>query len=187
MIRKNAISGLIGLALMAGLCPATYSDSGCQDILQHTMKRLHSSESINLCQEFSGKPVVIVNTASHCGFTPQFKALEEIYQRYQPQGVGFLGVSSNSFFQAAASEQQAAEVCYLNYGVSFPMAAPVEVTGNDAHPLFAELARQSAAPKWNFFKYVVDKDGNVAGRFSSAVKPDDQKITSLLDRLVAED
>jgi glutathione peroxidase len=155
----------------------------CEGLLDQSMKRLHSTESIDLCKEYAGKPLVIVNTASHCGFTPQFTALEQIYQKYQSKGIGFLGVSSNSFFQAAASEEQAAQVCYLNYGVSFPMTAPVDVTGADAHPLFLELTRQSAAPKWNFYKYVVDKDGKVVGRFGSTVKPDSKKITALLDQL----
>lgn len=160
--------------------------ANCPDWLNHSMKRLHSSETVNLCEQFAGKPILIVNTASHCGFTPQFTALEAMYQKYSNQGVGFLGVPSNSFFQEASSEEKAADVCYLNYGVSFTMLSPVDVTGRDAHPLYKELARQSAGPKWNFYKYVVDADGRVAGRFSSTVKPDDPKITGLLDQLTTQ-
>lgn len=158
----------------------------CPDWLNHSMKQLHSSESVNLCDEFAGKPMLIVNTASHCGFTPQFSALETMYQQYGEKGVGFLGVPSNSFFQEASSEEKTADVCFVNYGVSFTMLSPVDVTGRDAHPLFKELAQQTAAPKWNFYKYVVDRNGQVAGRFSSRIKPDDPKITRLLDQLIAQ-
>ncbi len=158
----------------------------CPEWLNHSMKRLHSSETVNLCEEYAGKPIFIVNTASHCGFTPQFTALESMHQKYGERGVGFLGVPSNSFFQEASSEEKAADVCYVNYGVSFTMLSPIDVTGRDAHPLFKELARQTAAPKWNFYKYVVDRNGQVAGRFGSRIKPDDPKITQLLDELVAQ-
>lgn len=173
---------LVGLAITVMPSYAT-----CPALLNHTMQRLHSGEQLNLCDEFAGKPVLIVNTASHCGFTPQFSALESLHQAYRGRGVGFLGVASDSFFQAAKSEAEAAEVCYVNYGVSFPMLAPVEVTGDGAHPLFRGIAEQSAAPQWNFFKYVVDRDGKVAGRFASSVKPDDPQITDLLDRLIASE
>jgi len=175
---------LLPIGLAGAMLPAY---AACPALLDHTMQRLHSVEQLNLCDEFAGKPVLIVNTASHCGFTPQFSALETLHQTYRDRGVGFLGVASDSFFQAAKSEAKAAEVCYVNYGVSFPMMAPVEVTGDDAHPLFRGIAEQSAAPQWNFYKYVVDRDGKVAGRFASSVEPDDPQITGLLDRLIASD
>lgn len=150
------------------------------------MQKLHSGEQVNLCDEFADRPVLIVNTASHCGFTPQFTALEQLHKAYHDQGVGFLGVASDSFNQAAATEAEAADVCYVNYGVSFTMLSTVDVTGESAHPLFREIAAQSAPPQWNFYKYVVDRNGKVAGRFASSVTPDDPQITNLLDRLVAE-
>lgn len=174
------------LALLFIVSNHTLAIADCPDWLDQDMRRLHSTESINLCEAFSGKPMLIVNTASHCGFTPQFAGLESMYQSYGEKGVGFLGVASNSFFQEASTEEKAADVCYVNYGVSFTMLSPVDVTGGDAHPIFKELARQSAAPRWNFYKYVVDSNGTVVGRFGSTVKPDDPKITNLLDSLIAQ-
>ncbi len=159
--------------------------AACPDILNHEMKRLHSSESMNLCAEFAGKPVLIVNTASHCGFTPQFDSLEAMHQRYRDKGIGFLGVASNSFNQEAATEKGAADVCYINYGVTFDMAAPVPVKGADAHPLFRQLADQSRAPRWNFNKYVLDRNGQVAGVFDSSTAPDSPAITGLLNQLAS--
>jgi glutathione peroxidase len=160
--------------------------AACPAILDHEMKRLHSSESMNLCSEFAGKPLLVVNTASHCGFTPQFKSLEAMHQRYKDRGIGFLGVASNSFNQESPTEKGAAEVCYINYGVTFPMAAPVPVKGDDAHPLFRALAEQSRPPRWNFNKYVLDRDGEVSAVFDSSTKPDDPQITELLEQLAAE-
>ena len=171
------------LAILLWVIPGIGS-AACPALLDHSMRKLHSSEDVNLCQAFAGKPLLIVNTASHCGFTPQFTSLEAMHQEYGPRGVGFLGVSSNSFFQAAASEEKAADVCYLNYGVSFTMLAPVPVKGEDAHPLFRSLADASQPPSWNFNKYVVDRDGSVAGHFGANIKPDDPAITDLLEELV---
>ena len=177
------------LSFFAGFVLALFAlsaQAACPDVLNHEMKRLHSSETMNLCTEFAGKPMLIVNTASHCGFTPQFEGLEAMHQRYSERGIGFLGVASNSFNQEAASEKGAAEVCYINYGVTFDMAAPVPVKGADAHPLFRELATQSRAPRWNFNKYVLDQEGRVAAVFDSSIAPDAPAITELLDRLATD-
>lgn len=164
-----------GVGWASDLCPAVFD---------HQMKHLHSSESSHLCELLAGKPALVVNTASHCGFTHQFEGLEALHQEYGKRGVGFLGVTSDSFHQAAGTEQEAAKICFLNFGVSFPMMAPVPVKGPDAHPLFMELAEQAGAPKWNFFKYVVDRNGEVVARFGATVAPYDPRITSLLDSLL---
>ncbi|MGI9318289.1 MAG: glutathione peroxidase [bacterium] len=181
LLNRLRIGVLLVLMAFSGI-----ASGDCPEWLNHSVKRLHSSESVNLCEEFADKPLLIVNTASHCGFTPQFTALEAMYQEYGEKGIGFLGVPSNSFFQEASSEEKAADVCFVNYGVSFTMLSPIDVTGRDAHPLFKALAQQSSAPKWNFYKYVVDRNGRVKGRFSSMVKPDDPKITELLDELITQ-
>ena len=176
----------IVLALVAWLLPgASTALANCPDLLRHDMKRLHSSEMVNLCDEFAGKPLLVVNTASHCGFTPQFESLEALHRQYRDRGIGFLGVASNSFNQEAGSEAEAAEICRVNYGVSFTMLAPVPVTGGDAHPLFRELGTQSRQPRWNFNKYVVDGSGHVVAVFDSATRPDDPVITELLDQLAS--
>ena len=171
------------LAAAIALVPLT-ATAACGPLLDHTMQRLHSSEQVDICQELQGKPAVIVNTASHCGFTYQFEGLEALHQRYRDRGVGFLGVASDSFHQAASTEAEAAQVCYINYGVTFTMLAPVPVTGSDAHPLFQEISAQSSPPTWNFNKFVVDHEGNVVERFGSSVAPDDPQITELLERLI---
>jgi glutathione peroxidase len=165
------------------LIAAPMARTACPPLLQHSVQKLHSEERIDLCERFGGRPMLIVNTASHCGFTPQFKALEAMHRQYSDRGIGFLGVPSNSFRQEADTEGETAEVCYVNYGVSFLMTAPVAVRGADAHPLFADLTSQSEAPRWNFYKYVVDAEGSVVATFPSTTAPDDPAITELLESL----
>lgn len=163
-----AIGGLL-LALAFG--PLQADEAPCSGLLDHEVRKLRSEERINLCDEFAGKPLLIVNTASHCGFTPQFEGLEALYQQYKDAGLAVLGVPSDDFRQAAADESEAARVCFVNYGVTFTMLSQQKVRGADAHPVFAELARSAGPPRWNFTKYLVDRDGKVVRRFDSAVKP----------------
>ena len=133
----------------------------CPALLQGELPKLRAKgERVELCQ-FAGKPLVVVNTASFCGFTPQFKGLEALYQRYKDQGLEVLGVPSDDFRQESADSQETATVCYVNYGVTFTMTEPQPVSGGNAIPLFKGLAEQSKAPRWNFFKYVVDRQGKV--------------------------
>jgi glutathione peroxidase len=149
--------------------PATADD--CPDYFNHDVKKLRSDETINLCETVKGKAVLVVNTASHCGFTPQFKGLEALHQEYRDKGLVVLGFPSNDFRQEAKTEEETAKVCYINYGVTFTMLSPVTVKGADAHPLFKELARQTEAPGWNFNKYVVDASGQVKKHFGSSTGP----------------
>jgi glutathione peroxidase len=163
-------SAHIGLAVAAD-CPAVF---------QHEMKQLHSSKILNLCDVVNGQPVMLVNTASHCGFTDQFSDLEAIHEKYKDQGLVVIGVSSDSFNQEADDEAEAADVCFKNFGVTFTMLATVPVKGSDAHPLFKEIARQDVAPKWNFYKYLIDRDGQVVSSNSSFGMPSDDDIQALL-------
>ncbi|WP_246125127.1 glutathione peroxidase [Exilibacterium tricleocarpae] len=140
------------------------------------MRLLHSSKTVNLCDLVEGKPVLVVNTASHCGFTPQFKALEAVHQQYGAQGLVVIGFASDDFRQEAKDEAEAAAICYKNYGVSFTMLAPSRVTGDRANAVFKAINRQSKQPDWNFNKYVIDKNGAVVQRFGSATKPDNKKV-----------
>jgi glutathione peroxidase len=130
--------------------------------------------------EFQGQVLLVVNTASKCGFTPQFKGLEALYEKYKGQGLQVLGFPCNQFLnQDPADDAQISEFCELNYGVTFPMFAKIDVNGDDAHPLFKHLT--SAAPgllgskaiKWNFTKFLVDRKGNVVQRYAPATKPED--------------
>ena len=128
--------------------------------------------------------MLIVNTASHCGFTRQFKGLEKLHQAYQRRGLVVIGFPSDDFFQEAGDEAETASVCYKNYGVTFTMTAPIAVRGSDVHPIFKLLAQRSEAPKWNFFKYVVDANGNVVAHFGSRTEPDDEKLISAIEAVL---
>ncbi|WP_298445098.1 glutathione peroxidase [uncultured Ferrimonas sp.] len=153
----------------------------CPAWLDVEKRQLHSKDKVDLCQLTADKPVLIVNTASHCGFTPQFEQLEALHKQYGPQGLVIIGFPSNNFFQAADDEEEAAEVCYKNYGVSFTMLTETEVRGSDADPIFVELARQGGSPKWNFYKYLVDKQGNLVDYWSPKTSPDDSDITNAIE------
>jgi glutathione peroxidase len=153
----------------------------CPPFLDHEVRKLRSDDRINLCAEFAEKALLIVNTASHCGFTPQFEGLEALHQRYKDRGLAVLGVPSDDFRQAARDEETAAKICFVNYGVTFTMLSEQKVRGADAHPLFTELARQAGAPSWNFNKYLVDRDGNVVRRFESSVKPMSDTLREALE------
>lgn len=129
-----------------------------------------------LLEKYKGKVLLIVNTASKCGFTPQFSELEALYQKYKDQGFVVLGFPSNQFKQELATGIQAEVACRTTYGVTFPMHEMIKVNGNDAHPLFKYLAEETkgimgSKIKWNFTKFLVDREGNVIKRYAPAVKP----------------
>ncbi len=140
-------------------------------------------------QQFAGHPLLVVNTASKCGFTPQYKGLQDVWSAYRDRGLVVIGVPSNDF--GAQEPGDAAEIgafCTRNYGVTFPMAGKVHVKGAEAHPLFRWFGEQGgmlSKPRWNFFKYVVAKDGSLASWFSSVTKPESAKLRAVLDRVVA--
>lgn len=157
----------------------------CPVLLQGSLPELRGKEQINLCERYAGKPLVVINTASYCGFAPQFEGLEATYQAYHAQGLEMLGVPSNDFKQEDADSEKTAKVCYANYGVTFTMTKAQPVRGADAIALFVELARQSSAPKWNFYKYVVDRRGKVIASFSSLTKPDDPALRAAIEKAIA--
>jgi glutathione peroxidase len=162
----------------AGASPAVAMKvaDACPPILDRTMPRLQDDAPQNLCQ-FAGRVVLVVNTASYCGFTRQYEGLEELYRRYRDRGLVILGFPSNDFSQEPGSSKEIAELCFNTYGIKFPMFAKTSVTGTQADPLFAELARQSGAPKWNFYKYLIGRDGKVLGSYSSITGPLDARLT----------
>lgn len=147
-------------------------------------KKLHSPETVNLCSLVAGKPMLIVNTASHCGYTPQFKGLEQAYEKYRDRGLVVIGFPSDDFNQEAKDESEAAEVCYINYGVKFTMLAPQHVKGPEANPVFKELARQTQAPGWNFNKYLVAADGKVMQYFDSGMTPESPQFNAAIEKLL---
>lgn len=156
----------------------------CPVFLQGEYRRLHSTEDVDLCERFSGKALLVVNTASHCGFSSQFKGFEALHQRYGDRGLAVVGFASNDFNQEADSEEEAASVCYENFGVTFTMFAPTSVKGEGANPLFKELAQQTQAPGWNFNKYLVSPQGEVVQHFESEVAPESKELKQAIEALL---
>lgn len=175
---------LAGLLLLLAV-PAVQAQSGCPSLLNHTFPRLQDDAPQNLCQ-YSGKVVVIVNTASYCGFTQQYEGLEKIYARYKARGLVVVGFPSNDFGnQEPGTNQQIAEFCTNTFGVKFPMLAKTVVKGPKANPLFRQLARQSESPGWNFHKYILNRNGDLVRSFSSQVSPDDRQFIAEIERALA--
>jgi glutathione peroxidase len=183
-IQLRLLRGLLALCCVA-LLPEAFAADTCPAWLNQERRLLHSEKSRNLCT-YSGKPMLIVNTASHCGFTKQFKELDAVYREYQAKGLAVVGFSSNDFRQEAGDEAEAAKVCFVNFGVSFDMYAPVVVSGDNADPVFKELARQGGGyPRWNFYKYLVDRNGVVVERFSSLTAPDSKSMRAAIEKVLA--
>lgn len=150
--------------------------SECPKELNIELRLLHSKKLGNVCDYYrANTPLLIVNTASHCGYTEQFKDLEALYQKYKDQGFVILGFPSNSFKQEEKSEAATARVCYENYGVTFPMFEHVAVTGANANPIFKYLTEHSAAPEWNFNKYLLINKH--VEHFDSKTKPMDSVLS----------
>ena len=181
----KTLSYLVLTALLVSpLSWAQPTPSPCPDFLNTEVRLLHSEERINLCRQFGGQPLLLVNTASHCGFTYQFQALEQLHQLYQAQGLAVIGFPSGDFRQEADSESETAKVCYVNYGVSFTMTAPVQVKGVEAHKVFRFLNQEAGAPGWNFTKYVVSADGKTVIRLPSRIEPDSPAMHQAIRRVM---
>jgi len=152
--------------------------------LSFTMNRLDGAPED--LRAYEGKVVLIVNTASKCGLTPQYAGLEELYEKHRDDGLVVLGFPSNDFGgQEPLSNAGVAEFCRTEYGVTFPMFEKISVRGEGAHPLYARLAEQSAEPNWNFTKYLLDRNGRLVQRFDPRVQPDDPELVAEVDRLLA--
>ncbi len=161
------------------------STMNCPPLLNHDLEVLHSDKKINPCQAYTGKVILVVNTASKCGFTPQFEGLEALYKNYQDRGLVILGFPSNDFFQEKVEEEEIASFCRLNYGVTFPMFSKIHVRGKNAHPFYKDLiSAADTSPKWNFYKYLIDRQGAVVEVFSSRVKPEDEKLLQKIEALL---
>ena len=165
--------------------PATpaASAASCPAVLKHTFKRLQDEAPQDLCQ-YAGKVVLVVNTASYCGYTKQYEGLEKLYAKYGPKGLVILGFPSNDFGQQEpGSAKEIADLCYNTYGVKFPMFAKTGVTGNGANPLHAALTKATGkAPAWNFTKYLIDRNGKVLEHYPSKVTPEDKQLVSRIEQ-----
>ncbi|WP_083561291.1 glutathione peroxidase [Oceanococcus atlanticus] len=138
-----------------------------------------------LCDWFEGKAVLVVNTASKCGLTPQFEGLEALHKRFHEQGLTILGFPSDNFLgQEYDNPEKTAEICYRNYGVTFPMFTRIDVKGKKAHPLFQRLAEQTRKPSWNFHKYLIK--GDQVTDFGPRTKPDDETLIKAIEQALSE-
>ena len=162
--------------------PAATGGGKCPAVLDYTVERLQDEKPQNLCQ-YAGQVVLVVNTASFCGFTPQYKNLEELYARYKDKGLVVLGFPSNDFSQEPGNNQKIADFCENTYGVKFPMFSKTTVRGADASPLFKQLTQLTdTAPKWNFYKYLISRDGKQVKSYNSTTDPLDSKFLAELDK-----
>ena len=157
----------------------------CPRVLDQRQPSLQDEAVQDLCQ-YAGQVVMVVNTASFCGFTPQYRALEQLHERYRARGFVVLGFPSNDFSQEPGSNAEIAELCEGTFGVKFPMFAKSSVTGPNANPVFAQLAQSPAgAPRWNFHKYLLGRDGRLLGGYPSAVTPDDARLSAAIEQALA--
>ena len=159
--------------------------ASCATVLDHQLNNI-KGESANLCQ-YSGKVVMVVNTASKCGYTPQYEGLQKVYDKYKDQGLVILGVPSNDFGkQEPGSNADVAEFCERLFKVKFPMLEKAVVTAPSANPLHEALAKASGQrPKWNFHKYIVSRDGKEVLSFGSNIAPTAEELDKALVRLLA--
>jgi glutathione peroxidase len=181
------IAVIRGMALLAVMAAAPFSAGAtCPPLLDARMETLmHGNTS--LCQ-FSGKVLLVVNTASQCGYTPQYQGLERLYRRYKDRGLVVLGFPSNDFGgQEPGGAKEIAQFCEINYGVTFPMFAKTGVAAEGRNPFYDRLARAARSrPQWNFHKYLVDRRGDKVHAFPSGVAPEDRRLVAEIERLLAQ-
>ena len=175
------------LSAALATCAFAASPPACKGLLDHNFPALMTGNPQSLC-DYAGKVVLVVNTASQCGYTPQYEGLEALYKRYQKRGLVVVGFPSNDFGgQEPGSNREVAQFCQMNYGVSFPMFEKTVVAGPQANSFYAALAqRGGGAPRWNFHKYLIDRSGNRVLAFDSTTTPGDARFVREIERLLAE-
>lgn len=171
--------------LAASLLLAALPAAACPPLLDHRVSTLKGGPA-DLCQ-YAGKVVLVVNTASYCGYTGQYQGLEELYQRFRDKGLVVLGVPSNDFgAQEPGTDAQVADFCERTYRVRFPMLSKSAVKGPQAAPLYRGLAAATGeAPGWNFHKYLVGRDGRALGSFASDVAPENPRLVAAIEKALA--
>jgi len=171
----------------AAPAPAASAPAGsCPAILKQTFKRLQDETPQDLCQ-YAGKVVLVVNTASYCGYTSQYQGLEEMYAKYGSKGLVVLGFPSNDFGQQEPGNgKEIADFCFNTYGVKFPMFAKSSVSGSTPNPLYVNLIKITGkTPAWNFHKYLIDRNGKVIDSFPSKVEPTDKQLVGAVEKALA--
>jgi glutathione peroxidase len=190
--RLAAIASVLVMGVMVAIAltaaPARAQGSaGCPALLQHSFASLQTGEPRSLCQ-YRGKVLLVVNTASFCGYTKQYEGLEALHRKYRDRGLVVLGFPANDFgAQEPGSNKEIAEFCRTTYGIEFPMFEKAAGTRLAATPFYTELIRRSGeAPKWNFHKYLVDRSGEQVQSFGSAVEPGQREFVRAVERLLAD-
>ena len=156
----------------------------CPDILNSSLRILDSDDEKNLC-EYSGNVILVVNVASRCGYTPQYAGLQRLYTKFKDDGLTVIGIPSRDFFQEFSAESKVAEFCSTEYGVEFPMFSTAKVTGKKAHPFYKKLiAASGKEPRWNFAKYLINRDGEVIGHYKSSVTPESERVVAAIQAVL---
>jgi glutathione peroxidase len=191
----NTLTQFLGATLLALAAPLAHAQgaavpadtAACPALLNQSFPRLQDEKPQALCQ-YSGKVLLVVNTASYCGFTPQYEGLEALHAKYAAQGLVVLGFPSNDFgAQEPKDGKDIADFCFNTYGVKFPMFSKSVVKGKNANPLFAELAKATGdAPGWNFHKYLIDRSGKPVASFGSSVTPSSGKLVASIEKALAQ-
>ena len=176
---------LVALMLLIFSLPGVACES---ELLDQNFRRLASNEEVNLCEVYTDKVLLVVNTASKCGNTPQYDGLEKLYEQYSDQGFVVLGFPSNDFMgQEPGTEEKIEEFCRLTYGVEFPMFEKTSVKSKDAHPFFNSLADSAGTyPTWNFHKYLIGRDGQLISEFSPRTQPYAVNLVAAIELALSE-
>ncbi len=180
------ITAALALLIAAAGCTLAGKEDTVNSIYEIEAKTI-AGETVKL-ETYKGQPMLIVNTASKCGFTGQYEGLQELYDTYKDRGFVILGFPSNDFMkQEPGSNEEIASFCRINYGVTFPMFEKIAVKGADQHPLYAYLTSKTTNPEfggkisWNFNKFLISADGRIAARFGSRTKPQDEKVIAAIE------
>ncbi len=184
--RRTLLAGGLAAAVPSSMIAAE-GGASCPALLRHTFPRLQDDAPQPLCQ-YAGKVLLVVNTASKCGYTPQYEGLEALHAKYVPRGLVVLGFPSNDFGrQEPGDGKQIADFCFNTYGVRFPMFAKSTVSGGEPNALYAQLAKATGKPpRWNFHKYLIDRSGQPVASFASDVKPGDTTLVAAIEKALAQ-
>lgn len=177
---------LIKIMLLLTFSSTAMAENDCPPALDYYKRPLAAKEPVHLCEAFKGKVVLIVNTASKCAYTSQYEGLEALYAKYKTRGLIVAGFPSNDFAgQEPGTEKQIQQFCRLTYGVQFPMFEKTNVKGPNAEPLYRHLSTVTAdVPKWNFHKYLIDRNGKVITSFPSQVDPANPLLVQAIEKLL---
>ena len=183
LLASCAAAVLTSAPARAQTASAAPAMTACPALLKQNFNRLQDDAPQNLCQ-YAGKVILVVNTASYCGYTKQYEGLEALYSKYSSKGLVVLGFPSNDFGkQEPGSAKEIADLCFNTYGVKFPMFAKSAVSGGAANALHAQLIKATGKePKWNFTKYLIDRNGKVIDHFPSKVTPDDKGLVGKIEQ-----